>query len=180
MKLTIQLLAEKQRLDFHHRKAFHSDMERTLSLIRQDSRRADQHLHLSRPIKFRQWIHTISRRWIINRETFQIQCTMLCSQVNHKWVSVRILLWMFEKQNKWLKNILARIYDVPTESKEPELASAIIAPSSITHRTSPQLQIRRPRELDPTTVDTGKDTQSLVEEDKSECWSSSRLTHVRC
>jgi low density lipoprotein-related protein 2 len=63
----------------------------------------------------------------------------------------------------------ARIYDVPTESKEPEPASAIIAPSSITHRTSPQLQIRKPRELNPTSVDTGKDTQSLVEEDKSEC-----------
>lgn len=64
--------------------------------------------------------------------------------------------------------ILGRIYDVP-EMKEHEPASAVIAPSSITHKTSPQLQIRRPRELNPSSVDTGKDTQSLVEEDKSEC-----------
>lgn len=48
-----------------------------------------------------------------------------------------------------------------------EPVSAILAPSSITHRTSPKLQIR-PKELDPS-VDTGKDTQNLVEEDKSDC-----------
>lgn len=48
-----------------------------------------------------------------------------------------------------------------------EPASAIIAPSSITHKSSPQLQLRT-RELDPS-ADTGKDTQFLVEEDKSEC-----------
>lgn len=53
--------------------------------------------------------------------------------------------------------------------KEHEPSSAVIAPSSITHKTSPQLQIRRPREVNPSSVDTGKDTQSLVEEDKSEC-----------
>lgn len=68
---------------------------------------------------------------------------------------------------------MTRIYDVPADAKEPsthvEPSSAVIAPSSIVHRTSPQLQIRRPRELDPTHVDTGKDTQALVEEDKSEC-----------
>lgn len=46
-----------------------------------------------------------------------------------------------------------------------EPVSAILAPSSITHRTSsPKLQIR-PRELDPSQTDTGKDTQQLVEED---------------
>lgn len=50
-----------------------------------------------------------------------------------------------------------------------EPVSAILAPSSITHRTSsPKLQIR-PRELNPSNNDTGKDTQQLVEEDKSEC-----------
>lgn len=62
---------------------------------------------------------------------------------------------------------------MPTDPKEPstvvEPSSAVIAPSSIVHRTSPQLQIKRPRELDPVHVDTGKDTQALVEEDKSEC-----------
>lgn len=89
--------------------------------------------------------------------------------------SLEILIWVKHWIN-FLENLfnektfcLARIYDVPTDAKEPEPASAIIAPSSITHTTSPQLQIRRPRELDPTSVDTGKDTQSLVEEDKSEC-----------
>lgn len=72
---------------------------------------------------------------------------------------------------------IARIYDVPPSEASPkevpstqvEPGSAVIAPSSIVHRTSPQLQVRKPRELDPTAVDTGKDTQSLVEEDKSEC-----------
>lgn len=44
-----------------------------------------------------------------------------------------------------------------------EPPSAILAPSSVTHRSSPQVQIRH-RELDPS-ADTGKDTQNLVEED---------------
>ncbi|XP_055683188.1 low-density lipoprotein receptor-related protein 2 [Lutzomyia longipalpis] len=66
------------------------------------------------------------------------------------------------------------IYEVPGNPKPKadgghftEPVSAILAPSSITHRTSPQLQLR-PRELDPS-ADTGKDTQQLVEEDKSDC-----------
>lgn len=50
-----------------------------------------------------------------------------------------------------------------------EPVSAILAPSSITHRTSPQLNLR-PKELSPSSHDTGRDTQLLVEEDKSECW----------
>lgn len=67
------------------------------------------------------------------------------------------------------------MYDTPVDAKVSknespfsEPVSAILAPSSITHRTSPQLQLR-PKELDPS-ADTGKDTQKLVEEDKSECW----------
>lgn len=48
-----------------------------------------------------------------------------------------------------------------------EPVSAIIAPSSITHKSSPTLQIRT-KKLDPT-ADTGKDTQFLVEEDKTDC-----------
>lgn len=92
---------------------------------------------------------------------------MQCSLVIPTWVKYKRFLpeLCFEKE----VFILARIYDVPTDSKELEPASAVIAPSSITHTTSPQLQVRRPRELDATSVDTGKDTQFLVEEDKSEC-----------
>lgn len=48
-----------------------------------------------------------------------------------------------------------------------EPVSAILAPSSITHKTSPTLQLRT-KKLDPS-ADTGKDTQQLVEEDKSDC-----------
>lgn len=49
-----------------------------------------------------------------------------------------------------------------------EPVSAILAPSSITHKqSSPTLQLRN-KELDPS-ADTGKDTQQLVEEDKSDC-----------
>ncbi|XP_043484789.1 low-density lipoprotein receptor-related protein 2 [Leptopilina heterotoma] len=50
------------------------------------------------------------------------------------------------------------IYEVPAEMK----------PSSIQHKEAPQLHFKR-RELDPTPIDSGKDTQQLVEEDKSEC-----------
>lgn len=58
------------------------------------------------------------------------------------------------------------MYDVPSEKKSDtfvEPPSAILAPSSVTHRTSPQVHVRH-RELDPS-ADTGKDTQKLVEED---------------
>lgn len=50
------------------------------------------------------------------------------------------------------------IYEVPAEVK----------PSSVQHKEPPQLHLKR-RELDPSSVDLGKDTQQLVEEDKSEC-----------
>lgn len=49
------------------------------------------------------------------------------------------------------------IYEVPAEMK----------PSSIQHKEPPQIHLKR-RELDPTAIDSGKDTQQLVEEDKSE------------
>jgi low density lipoprotein-related protein 2 len=49
-----------------------------------------------------------------------------------------------------------------------EPPSAILAPSSVTHKSSPQLAVRH-KELAPSTVDTGKDTQCLVTEDDSEC-----------
>lgn len=72
------------------------------------------------------------------------------------------------------------IYEVPADvakskfgaddsvMSSPEPASAILAPSSVIQRSSPQIHIRH-RELDPTSVDTGKDTQKLVEEDRSDC-----------
>lgn len=64
------------------------------------------------------------------------------------------------------------IYEVPTDVTKKGLepvppASAVLAPSSVVTRTSPQIHIRH-RELDPSS-DTGKDTQKLVEEDRSEC-----------
>ena len=46
-------------------------------------------------------------------------------------------------------------------------AAAILAPSSVTHKSSPQLAARH-KEVSPA-VDTGKDTQCLVEEDDSDC-----------
>ncbi|KAF0767414.1 low-density lipoprotein receptor-related protein 2, partial [Aphis craccivora] len=60
------------------------------------------------------------------------------------------------------------IYEVPldvtkTKGLVQEPASAILAPSSIIQKASPQIQ-RRHRELEPATTDTGKDTQMLVEE----------------
>lgn len=61
------------------------------------------------------------------------------------------------------------LYEVPIDVSKvkgelfTEPPSAIIAPSSVTHKTSPQVQVRH-RELDPAS-DTGKDTQKLVEED---------------
>ena len=47
-----------------------------------------------------------------------------------------------------------------------EPPSAILAPSSVTHKSSPHI---RHKELAPSSVDTGKDTQCLVTEDDSEC-----------
>lgn len=52
----------------------------------------------------------------------------------------------------------SNMYELPAEMK----------PSSIQHKEPPQLHLKR-RELDPTPIDSGKDTQQLVEEDKSEC-----------
>jgi len=48
------------------------------------------------------------------------------------------------------------------------VGSAVLSPSSVVHRSSPQVQMRQTT-LNPTSVDTDRDTQQLVEEDKSEC-----------
>lgn len=64
------------------------------------------------------------------------------------------------------------IYEVPSDVTKnkivPEPASAVLAPSSVIQKASPQIHVRH-RDLDPSSTDTGKDTQKLVEEDKSEC-----------
>ena len=59
--------------------------------------------------------------------------------------------------------------DPPTSAAPP--MSAVIAPSSVTHKGSPLAgaAVVRHKELAPSVVDTGKDTQCLVEEDDSEC-----------
>lgn len=51
-----------------------------------------------------------------------------------------------------------------------EPSTAVLAPSSITvGGRSPDRARSRHRDLDPSSLDTGKDTQKLVEEDKSDC-----------
>lgn len=60
------------------------------------------------------------------------------------------------------------IYEVPAELPKVEPASAVLAPSSIIQRSSPQIH-KRHREVNPATSDTGKDTQKLVEDDRSDC-----------
>ncbi|KAG1701225.1 Low-density lipoprotein receptor-related protein 2 [Nymphon striatum] len=62
------------------------------------------------------------------------------------------------------------IYETPKQPKSldsQEPKTAILTPSSIIHKASPQVQVRKSA-LDPTSIETDKDTQQLVEEDKSE------------
>lgn len=72
--------------------------------------------------------------------------------------------------NAGLYEVPDDIYDkkVPLESNNYDKSlsgSAVLPPSSVIHRSSPQVQIRQTA-LNPTSVDTDKDTQYLVEEDK--------------
>lgn len=55
------------------------------------------------------------------------------------------------------------IYEVPSEIAKDKVESAILSPSSTETRAAPG---GKQRQLDPTNIDTGKDTQSLVQEDK--------------
>ncbi|KAG5887844.1 hypothetical protein JTB14_005610 [Gonioctena quinquepunctata] len=79
---------------------------------------------------------------------------------------------MYDVQNnpEAIANGSGALYEVSSDMGKPkgdtflEPPSAVIAPSSIKHMSSPQVQVRH-RELDPATQDTGKDTQKLVEED---------------
>jgi low density lipoprotein-related protein 2 len=63
----------------------------------------------------------------------------------------------------------AASFPLPVEmDKKLEQGSAVLSPSAVVHRSSPQVQVRQ-FTLNPTSIDTDKDTQQLVEEDKSEC-----------
>jgi len=53
----------------------------------------------------------------------------------------------------------------PPTVEAPE--AAVLAPSVVTHQSPPQPM--RHRELNPASIDTGRDTQCLVAEDDSEC-----------
>ena len=58
----------------------------------------------------------------------------------------------------------------PAESgKKSSIGSAVLSLSSIIHRGAASAGFGRQAALDPSQVDTGKDTQQLVEEDKFEC-----------
>ena len=70
---------------------------------------------------------------------------------------------MAAKQGGGMENPSAETADPATSAAAP---SAVIAPSSVTHAGA---AVVRHKELAPSTVDTGKDTQCLVEEDDSEC-----------
>ena len=73
---------------------------------------------------------------------------------------------MAAKQGGGMENPSAETAD-PADA--PPL-SAVIAPSSVEHKGSPAgAAVVRHKELAPSAVDTGKDTQCLVEEDDSEC-----------
>lgn len=58
------------------------------------------------------------------------------------------------------KSKLGQGEDVPFN--KPTMTSAVLSPSSVTHKSSPQV---RKTALDPTSIETDKDTQNLVEED---------------
>lgn len=69
------------------------------------------------------------------------------------------------------------IYEVPVDvfsakksytSSSTLPSSAMISPSSVVHKNSPQIMVRQ-TSLNPTLSETDKDTVHLVEEDKSEC-----------
>jgi low density lipoprotein-related protein 2 len=60
--------------------------------------------------------------------------------------------------------------DALNSNKKSALGSAVLSLSSIIHRgTSGNSPFGRQAALNPSSIDTGKDTQQLVEEDKSEC-----------
>ena len=77
---------------------------------------------------------------------------------------------MAAKQGGGMENPSAETTAAADPTTSPP--SAVIAPSSVTHKGSPLAgasAVVRHKELAPSVVDTGKDTQCLVEEDDSEC-----------
>ena len=63
----------------------------------------------------------------------------------------------------------------PLEEGYGKFGSAILSPSSVVHKSSPQIPIRQTA-LNPNSSETDKDTAALVEEDKSE-WSNRMNPH---
>lgn len=55
----------------------------------------------------------------------------------------------------------------PLEESFSKFTSAILSPSSVIHKSSPQIQMRQTA-LNPNSTDTDKDTAQLVEEDKTD------------
>jgi hypothetical protein len=58
--------------------------------------------------------------------------------------------------------IFSGIYEVPMDVTKDKVESAVLSPSSTETRAAPA---GKQRQLDPSSIDTGKDTQSLVQED---------------
>lgn len=69
------------------------------------------------------------------------------------------------QDNRDFSNPMFGLRSGPPVSESPE--AAVLAPSVVTHQTPPAPT--RHRELNPASIDTGKDTQCLVAEDDSEC-----------
>ena len=79
---------------------------------------------------------------------------------------------MAAKQGGGMENPSAETASSAADPSTSPPLSAVIAPSSVTHKGSPLAgasAVVRHKELAPSVVDTGKDTQCLVEEDDSEC-----------
>ena len=63
--------------------------------------------------------------------------------------------------------------ETASSASTPPLSLAVMAPSSVTHKGSAAgaavVRMQPHKELAPSAIDTGKDTQCLVEEEDSEC-----------
>ena len=87
---------------------------------------------------------------------------------------------MYEMDGSELKDgSSSGMYEVPEEMFEkgkmkeetsfekPPIESAVLSPSSVVHKSSSHVQMRQTA-LNPTSVETDKDTQKLVEEEDAE------------
>lgn len=87
---------------------------------------------------------------------------------------------MYEMEGSEVKDASSSgMYEVPEEMfdkshkkeetsfEKPPIDSAVLSPSSVVHKSSPAVVLRQTA-LNPTTVETDKDTQKLVEEEDNE------------